>query len=138
MRTYPRVAFAPIACSVVKFTAGRRGPRGHCESAPMATARKIRPNRHTGTSHTFSYPHARIVSAMGVPDTNACRGATGNSAVSSGTYASASAVHHLPPPPLPPTDTFRPKGRLLTTAATRTESGCRLSHADAFATQFVD
>ena len=87
---------------------------------------------------TFSYPHSRIASAIGVPETNACRGAMGSRAVRSGRYSSASAVTPAPPPALPPTATLRPNGRLLTTAATLTFRSSHLSQSAAFETQFVD
>jgi hypothetical protein len=91
----------------------------------------MRPCLHSETSVTFAYPSARIVDATGAPVTNACLGATSLSARSRGSSSSMVASPRRPPPSLPPTLTCRPKGRLLTTAATRASGSPKRSAAAA-------
>ena len=91
----------------------------------------MRPCLHSDTSATFAYPSARIVGATGAPVTNACLGATSLSARSRGSSSAMVASPWRPPPTLPPTFTCRPKGRLLTTAATRVSGSPKRSAAAA-------
>ena len=99
--------------------------------SPYATVRNMRPCLQSDTSATFAYPNARIVDATGAPVTNACLGATSLSARSRGSSSSMVASPWRPPPTLPPTFTCRPKGKLLTTAATRASGSSKRSEAAA-------